>query len=108
MIILLTLIATVITGAPLAAMVLVTVASRREEAARSIATRAPGPLERAARRLLGFHAAGIGRPAGRGRTRRRSRGRSGRPAGTGILADPGADDDLVLAEDDDLMLAGGA
>ena len=110
MIILLTLIATVITGVPLAAMVLVTVASRREETARSIATRAPGPLERAARRLLGFHATGIGRPAGRGRARarRRSRRRSGQPAGTGILADPGADDDLGLAEDEDLMLAGGA
>jgi len=108
MIILLTLIATVLTGVPLAAVVLVTVASRREETARSMATHAPGPLERAARRLLAFHATGIGRPVGRGRTRRRVRGRSGRPAGTGILADPGVDDDLVLADDDDLMLAGGA
>lgn len=109
MIILLTLIATVITGVPLSAVLLVTVASRREETARSIATRAPGPLERAARRLLGFHAAGIGRPAGRRQARRpRGRGRSGLPVGTGILADPGAVDDLVLAEEDDLMLAGEA
>jgi hypothetical protein len=111
MIILLTLIAAVITGVPLAAVVLVTVASWREETARSIAGRAPGLLTDVARRLLAFHAAGIGRPAGRGRTRRRVRSRvrsrSGRPAGTGILADPDADDDLVLAEDDDLMLAGG-
>jgi len=111
MIILLTLIATVLTAAPLAAVVLVTVASRREETARSMATHAPGPLARAARRLLAFHATGIGRPAGRGRSRRRVRGpsgRSGRPAGAGILADPYVDDDLVLADDDDLMLAGGA
>jgi hypothetical protein len=104
MIILLTLIATVLTGVPLAAVVLVTVASRREETARSMATHAPGPLERAARRLLAFHAVGIGRD----QTRRRVRGRSGRPAGTGMLADPDVDDDLVLAEDDDLMLTGGA
>jgi hypothetical protein len=112
MIILLTLIATVITGVPLAAVVLVTVASRREETARSIATHAPGRLAHAARKLLGFHATGISRPAGRGRVRRggraRRRHRGGLPATTGILADPRVDDDLVLAEDDDLMLAGGA
>ncbi len=107
MIILLTLIATVITGVPLAAVVLVTVASKREETARSIAGRAPGPLARAARRLLAFHATGIGRPAGRARVRRRGRG-----AGGAILADPVQDDDLFLADDpaadDCLMLAGGA
>ncbi len=66
MIILLTLIATVITGVPLAAVVLVTVASRREETVRSIATHAPGRLAHAARKLLGFHSTGISRPAGRG------------------------------------------
>jgi hypothetical protein len=102
MIILLTLIATVITGVPLAAVALVTVASWREETARSIAGRAPGPLTGTARRLLAFHAAGIG-PASRTRARRRSQ-----PAGRGTLPGPGADADLVLAEDDDLMLAGGA
>ena len=69
MIILLTLIATVLTGVPLAAVVLVTVASRREETARSMATHAPGPLERAARRLLAFHATGIGHPSGQVRAR---------------------------------------
>ena len=63
MIILLTVIAIVITGVPLTAVALVTVASRREETARSIAGRAPGPLEGAARRLLAFHATGIGHPA---------------------------------------------
>ena len=66
MIILLTVIAIVITGVPLTAVALVTVASRREETARSIiAGRAPGPLEGAARRLLAFHATGIGHPSGR-------------------------------------------
>jgi hypothetical protein len=69
MIILLTVIAVVITGVPLAAVALITLASRREETARSIAGRAPGPLERAARRLLAFHATGIGHPAGRIRAR---------------------------------------
>ena len=69
MIILLTVIAVVITGVPLAAVALVTLASWREETARSIAGRAPGPLERAARRLLAFHATGIGHPSGRIRAR---------------------------------------
>jgi hypothetical protein len=69
MIILLTVIAVVITGVPLAGVALVTLASRREETARSIAGRAPGPLERAARRLLAFHATGIGHPSGRARVR---------------------------------------
>ena len=63
MIILMTVIAIVIAGVPLAAIVLVTLASRREEAARSIAGRPPGPLAQAARRLLAFHAAGIRQPA---------------------------------------------
>jgi hypothetical protein len=66
MIILLSVIASVIAGVPLAAVVLVTVATRQEETARSIAGRAPGPLARAARRLLAFHAVGISRPASRG------------------------------------------
>ncbi len=69
MIILLTVIAVVITGVPLAGVALVTLASRREETARSIAGHAPGPLEHAARRLLAFHATGIGHPSGRARVR---------------------------------------
>ncbi len=76
MIILLTVIAIVVAGVPLAAIVLVTIASRREESARSMADRAPGPLERAARRLLAFHASGISRPVSRARSRGRDRGRS--------------------------------
>ena len=74
MIILLTAIAVLITVVPLTAVVLVTLASRHEEHARSIAGRAPGVLTGAARRLLGFRAIGIARPAGRAATRnRRSR-----------------------------------
>jgi hypothetical protein len=65
MIILLTVIAIVVAGIPLAAVVLVTIACRREESARSMADRAPGPLARAARRLLAFHASGISRPVSR-------------------------------------------
>jgi hypothetical protein len=95
MIILMTVIAIVITLVPLTAVALVTVASRREETARSIAGRAPGPLERAARRLLAFHATGI--PAGRARARNQGR-RPGQleddrfPAGS-----TASSDDLALA-----------
>ena len=74
MIILLTAIVILITGVPLTAAVLVTLASRHEEHARSMAGRAPGALTGAARRLLGFRAIGIARPAGRAAARnRRSR-----------------------------------
>jgi len=84
MIILLTSIAIAITSVPLAAVVIVTAASRREETARSIAGRAPGAMTRTARRLLGFHAVGIRQPASRTADRGRTR-RAGRPA-----ARPGA------------------
>jgi hypothetical protein len=77
MIILLTVIAIVIAGIPLAAVVLVTIACRREESARSMADRAPGPLERAARRLLAFHASGISRPVSRAGSRDRGRSADG-------------------------------
>src|ERR1700733_3567136 len=74
MIILLTASAILTPGVPLTAVVLVTLASRHEEHARSIAGRAPGALTGAARRLLGFRAVGIARPAGRAAARsRRSR-----------------------------------
>jgi hypothetical protein len=74
MIILLTVIAIVVAGVPLAAVVLVTIASRREENARSIGGRAPGRMERAARKVLAFQAIGIGRPPSRARARRGRRG----------------------------------
>lgn len=93
MIILLTVIAALIAGAPLVAVVLVTVASRREETALSIAGRAPGPLARAARRVVAFHARGISRPASRVSARR----------GYQQAGDPAADD-LAPA---DLALVGG-
>jgi hypothetical protein len=78
MIILLTVAAIVIAGVPVAAVVLVTVATRREENARSIAGRAPGLAARAARRLLAFHAVGISRPASRIAGQRQDR-RAGGP-----------------------------
>jgi hypothetical protein len=80
MIVLLTVIAIVIAGVPLAAVVLVTVASRREDNAGSIGGRAPGGTERAARRLLAFHATGIGRPTCRAGARDQRPG-PGRSAG---------------------------
>jgi hypothetical protein len=91
MIILLTVTAALIAGAPLVAVVLVTVASRREETALSIAGRAPGALTRAARRVVAFHARGISRPASRVSARRGYR-QAGNPAG-GDLAPA---DDLAL------------
>jgi len=95
MIILLTLIATVITGVPLAAVVLVTLASKREDTARSIAGGAPGPLARAARRLLAFHATGIGlaggtAPAGSGGPGRAAVPQALPPFPAGLRCGPGA------------------
>ncbi len=46
-------------AAPIGAAVLVSIASRREESAYSLAGRPPGRLEAAARRLLAFRAYGI-------------------------------------------------
>jgi len=95
MIILLTVIAIMIAGIPLAAVVLVTIACRREESARSMADRAPGPLERAARKLLAFHASGISRPVSRAGSRDRGRSADGHqedtpavPAGVPVMASP--------------------
>ena len=90
MIVLLTIIAIVTAGVPLAAVVLVTVASRQEETARSIAGRAPGPLARVARRLLAFQAVGISQPACRSGTRGQDR------QADDSAADEGADE-LVAA-----------
>jgi hypothetical protein len=91
MIILLTVIAALIAGAPLAGVVLVTMASRREETALSIADRASGPLTRAARRVVAFHARGISRPASRAAARRGHR-QADDPAGD----HPGPADNLAL------------
>ncbi len=87
MIILLTAIAVMITGVPLAAVLLVTLASRHEDRARSIAAGAPGPLDRAARKLLAFRAVGVGRHACRAVPVSQNRTRAwdaGQPAGDGL------------------------
>jgi hypothetical protein len=59
--------AIVVAGLPLTAVVLVTVACRQEETAHSMAAAAPGRLARAARQVLAFSAIGISRPASRER-----------------------------------------
>lgn len=60
MIILLVLAAAVV-GAPIAAAVLVSLASRREDARHSLSGRAPNWVTRAARRLLSVQSRGAGR-----------------------------------------------
>ncbi|MGN6791729.1 MAG: hypothetical protein ACTHJW_04995 [Streptosporangiaceae bacterium] len=54
-------IAVVALGVPFVAVVLVSIASRREEARRSLSRQAPGAAARAARRLLGFRTEKRGR-----------------------------------------------
>jgi hypothetical protein len=73
MVALLVILAIIVAGLPLTAVLLVTVACRQEESAHSMAGCAPGRLARAARRLLAFQAVGITRPA--------SQRSAGRPAG---------------------------
>jgi hypothetical protein len=101
--------AVVIGGLPLAAALLVTLAIRREETARSIAGRAPGPLTGATRRLLGFHAVGIGRPACRARAPYRNHNAARRasryPASRPPASRPPAD---ARALTDGLALSGAA
>src|SRR5215472_3753527 len=50
-------VAVVVVTLPIAAIILVSMASLREESAHSLSGEAPGSGERAARRLLGFHTA---------------------------------------------------
>jgi hypothetical protein len=52
--------AALVAGAPLVASVLVSVASLREDAAKSLTGRPPGPVARAARRLLQARVGGSG------------------------------------------------
>jgi hypothetical protein len=49
---------------PIGCAVLVSLASRREDAAHSLAGRPSGAMEAAARRVVGFHGDGIGRRPG--------------------------------------------
>lgn len=52
---LLILIAVVVVGVPLTAVALVSIAVFREQSRHSLIGRAPGPIERTARRMLAFH-----------------------------------------------------
>jgi hypothetical protein len=79
MIILIAVVVVVVVSAPLVGVVLVSLASRREDSAHSLAGRPSGTLESAARRLVGFH----GDTAAR-RSVGRRRARAGRrPARSG-------------------------
>ena len=60
--------AAIVTGAPIAAALLVTIASLREDAEQSFSGRPPGLLTATARKLLGAN----GRPTIRPRPRRRT------------------------------------
>ena len=53
-------VAVVVVALPIAAIILVSMASLREESAHSLSGEAPGPGERAARRLLGFRTDHVG------------------------------------------------
>jgi hypothetical protein len=53
-------VAVIVVALPIAAIILVSLASLREESAHSLSGEAPGRGERAARRLLGFRTAHIG------------------------------------------------
>ena len=72
-------------AAPMAAIVLVSIASRREESARSLTGRAPGPVTAAARRLLAFRGSDHVAPLPQRRAARGSR----RPAPGRRPARPG-------------------
>jgi hypothetical protein len=61
-VIVLLVVAAVVVGAPLGAAVLVTVASHREDAARTLAGRPPGPFAAASRRLLSMSIGGTAYP----------------------------------------------
>jgi hypothetical protein len=63
--------AAVLTGAPLVAVVLVTIASLREDAGQTLSGRAPNWIDAAARRLLSFDSSGPRRRSQHSRARRR-------------------------------------
>jgi hypothetical protein len=68
--IILLVIAGIAVGASLGGIVLVSLASRHEDSAHSLAGRPSGAMEAAARRVVGFHADGLGRrPGGSGAAR---------------------------------------
>jgi hypothetical protein len=61
--------AAVLTGAPLVAVVLVTIASLREDAGQTLSGRPPNWIDAAARRMLSFESSGRVRRARRARRR---------------------------------------
>jgi hypothetical protein len=76
--IILLVIAIAAVAAPVTVVLLVSLGSRREDAAFSLGRQPTGALQSAARRLLNFHADGVGRhPAGRGGTGARQGAGSG-------------------------------
>ena len=77
----------VVLGVPFAAIVLVSIASRREEAEHSLSRQAPGAATHAARRLLGFRGDQVAPmrdwPARTTASHTGRRGRGGRPGRSG-------------------------
>jgi hypothetical protein len=61
MVLVLLVVLTALGGAPCAVLVLVSLASRQEDRARTLTGPAPGMAAAIARRILGFHARGVGR-----------------------------------------------
>jgi hypothetical protein len=76
-----TAIAIVAVTAPLAAMVLVSIASRREESAYSLSGQAPGPITAVARRLLAYRSDSVAPQRRRSRRIAPSAARSRRQSG---------------------------
>ncbi len=87
MIILLVIAAAIVAGVPLVAVVLVTIASLREDAGRTLTSRAPNWIDAAARRLLSFQ---TGRPPRRGVKRGPRRRPAGKEEATRPLTGPRA------------------
>jgi hypothetical protein len=94
--IILLVIAGIVVCVPIGCAVLVSLASRREDSAHSLAGRPSGAMEAAARRVVGFHGDGIGRrPGDPGATRPGHPGAGdwpGDPASFGRMADTRAPD----------------
>jgi hypothetical protein len=101
-VIFLLVLAALVAGAPLVAAVLVSVASLREDMAKSLAGQPPGPLAAAARRLVRASVGGMGslkrpvpvrRPAAGRRSYRRQR--ATRTASVGAPLWPAADEEAT-------------
>lgn len=98
--IILLVIAAIAVSLPVAGIVVVSLASRREDAAQSLSSRPSGAIQIAARRVVGFHGAGLARrPARRGGSRpaRAGRGRTDDPDLAGLLAGVASEDRRIAA-----------